>query len=178
MTDSYIELANVTISDKYHGELVQKRDLINTLNAAISSLEQLDKIKKSLFYGREYQNIASAGGATLAELPLDVAASQGYENAVKLIHGIIGVATEAGELLEALLKAIDGEELDVVNVSEELGDVFWYAAAILRVKGGSFSETQAQNIAKLRKRFPDGFSEFDANNRDIAAERLVLEQNQ
>ena len=45
-----------------------------------------------------------------------------------IIHGAIGLATEAGELSEAF------ETGDVVNIKEELGDALWYITLI-------FSET-------------------------------------
>jgi hypothetical protein len=41
----------------------------------------------------------------------------------------------------------------------------------------TFDECQRINIAKLRQRFPDKFTEYDANNRDLFAERSQLESN-
>lgn len=42
--------------------------------------------------------------------------------------------------------------------------------------GQVFKEQLEKNIAKLRVRFPDKFTEELANNRNLAAERKVLEQ--
>lgn len=95
---------------------------------------------------------------------------------MNVIHAIIGKATEAGELLEALSAAAEGEAFDAVNALEEVGDGFWYDALLLRAIGSNFGEAQSVNIAKLRRRFPNAFTEFDANNRDLFEERKILEK--
>ena len=44
-------------------------------------------------------------------------------------HMALGMAGEMGEIIDAIKKAeIYGKELDRVNLAEEVGDVFWYAA--------------------------------------------------
>ncbi len=45
----------------------------------------------------------------------------------RIYHGIIGICTEVGEIVEAYEK----KEVDYVNIAEEIGDVFWYTAVIL-----------------------------------------------
>jgi NTP pyrophosphatase (non-canonical NTP hydrolase) len=93
-----------------------------------------------------------------------------------VLHGAIGIATESGELLDAIKKHIYYEkQLDVVNLKEELGDLMWYMALICYVHGWTFEEIQAQNIAKLRKRYPDKFTSEASANSDLVAERKVLE---
>jgi len=91
-------------------------------------------------------------------------------------HGILGIATEAGELLDALKKAIFyGKPLDLVNIKEEIGDAMWYIALICKANGWTFEEIQQQNIAKLKARYPDKFTQDKALNRDLPKEREVLE---
>ena len=97
------------------------------------------------------------------------------EQGAAIIHGVIGIATEAGELLEALLNAMNGKSFDAVNMAEEVGDVQWYIALLAKHCGFTLEESQQINIAKLRMRFGDKFSEFDANNRNLKAERSILE---
>ena len=89
-----------------------------------------------------------------------------------MLHGVIGAATEVGELLEAF--AILGK-VDDVNLAEELGDVLWYFAVICDEKGITFNGIQQAVINKLRKRYPEGFTEHDALNRDLDTERDQLE---
>jgi NTP pyrophosphatase (non-canonical NTP hydrolase) len=58
----------------------------------------------------------------------------------RLLHGMIGMCTEAGEVLDALKRHVyyvkdDGtrKELDEVNLLEEVGDLCWYLAIITDV---------------------------------------------
>lgn len=52
---------------------------------------------------------------------------------ISTIHGIIGIQTESAELLEAFSGTIMcGEEPDLVNIREELGDLLWYLSAVTR----------------------------------------------
>jgi NTP pyrophosphatase (non-canonical NTP hydrolase) len=98
-----------------------------------------------------------------------------FEN-VELLHGAMGISTEAGEILDVLKKQIYyGKQLDKVNLAEEVGDVLWYCALILRNIGMSFEEAAQMNINKLQKRFPEKFTEENAQNRDLDTERAQLE---
>ena len=38
------------------------------------------------------------------------------------LHGAMGIITELGEIIEA----IEARRIDVVNLSEEIGDILWY----------------------------------------------------
>ena len=83
------------------------------------------------------------------------------------MHGIIGIATEAGELIEALRFAmVEDKEIDAVNVKEEIGDIFRYCALLANELGVSFEDIQKANIEKLRSRYHNKFTEYDAKNRD------------
>lgn len=78
----------------------------------------------------------------------------------QLLHGAIGLAGEAGELLDAVKKhVLYGKELDKANVLEELGDALWYIAIALESVGSSFEEVMQLNHDKLEKRYPGGFTE-------------------
>lgn len=177
-TFDYIEEAHVTASDKYHGAQVSLSYFVGTVAEAIEALNRLDEIKKTLFYGRDCGIPAPEVGApTLANLPAWISDHPEHDAAaVNVIHAIIGKATEAGELLEALAAVANGEAFDAVNAIEEVGDGFWYDALLLRAIGSNFGEAQSVNIAKLRRRFPNAFTEFDANNRDLFEERKILEK--
>jgi NTP pyrophosphatase (non-canonical NTP hydrolase) len=94
----------------------------------------------------------------------------------RLLHAGIGIATESGEFLDALKKHIFyGKELDKVNLLEELGDLFWYMAIALDELGSTFEKEQARNIAKLKARYPEKFTESAAEVRDLQKERHILE---
>lgn len=93
-----------------------------------------------------------------------------------LLHGAIGLATESGELLDALKRALYyGGTLDRTNLIEELGDLEWYMAVIRDALGVDQAEVQRINVEKLKARYPEKFSSEDALERNLAAEREVLE---
>ena len=52
----------------------------------------------------------------------------------RLLHGLIGMCTESGEVLDALKRNLYyAKELDTVNLLEEVGDLCWYMAIIIDV---------------------------------------------
>jgi NTP pyrophosphatase (non-canonical NTP hydrolase) len=98
------------------------------------------------------------------------------EEVIRILHASMGLSTEAGELLDAMKKHIFyGKKLDMVNLQEELGDIFWYAAQLADAAGFTFEDTMEKNIAKLKARYPDRFTEKDAVNRNLDVERKILE---
>lgn len=93
----------------------------------------------------------------------------------RLLHAGIGLSTEAGEFLDALKKHIFyGKELDKVNLAEEMGDMFWYMAIVADELGFEFEEVMEKNIAKLKARYGDKFTEEKAEKRDLNTERNIL----
>lgn len=175
----YVAEAELTLSRQFHGELVAKHQFTVAVNQAIAALAQLDKVKKALFYGRD-AGLASKldGDVGVAPLPGMIALANSMDTAdvADYLHGVIGLATEAGELLEGMRDVINGKPLDLVNVKEEVGDGKWYMAILARVARFMWGEDERTNIAKLRARFPDRFTEYDANNRNLVAERAILEK--
>ncbi len=94
----------------------------------------------------------------------------------RLLHAGIGLSTEAGEFLDALKKHIFyGKELDRVNLKEEMGDLFWYLAIACDELGVEFEPLMETNIAKLKARYGEKFTEHKAENRDLETERTILE---
>lgn len=93
-----------------------------------------------------------------------------------LEHWIIGLATEAGELLDALKKAkFYGNNLDKVNIQEELGDIMWYLALAADSLDLTLEEIMDSNIRKLKKRYNDKeWSELCCANRDTAGEMHAM----
>lgn len=82
------------------------------------------------------------------------------------VHGIMGLATEAGECLDALKKSMFyGTDFDLVNLKEEVGDVMWYVAQICRSEGWDLEEVMQENIDKLKLRYPHNWNQQDAIKR-------------
>lgn len=94
----------------------------------------------------------------------------------RLFHGLLGLQSESGELADALKKTLYyGQPLDIVNIREEIGDVCWYLAILADATGTTLEECQRINIEKLKKRYPEKFTEENAAVRDLSAEREALE---
>jgi NTP pyrophosphatase (non-canonical NTP hydrolase) len=79
-----------------------------------------------------------------------------------LIHMTMGISGEAGELLDAIKKAvIYGKPLDRANVIEELGDIEFYLEGLRQGLMIRREETLTANISKLSVRY-DGLKYSDA----------------
>lgn len=95
---------------------------------------------------------------------------------IRLVHAAQGLSTEVGEFTDVLKKWVFyGRPVDEVNLEEELGDLMWYVAEAANALGADLGKIMATNIEKLRARYPDKFTEFDAQNRNLAKEREILE---
>lgn len=85
---------------------------------------------------------------------------------VRLLHTVLGIATEAGEVVDVLKKEIFyHREFDKEHFLKELGDVLWYVAMAADILGVKLEDVMNMNIAKLRARYPEKFSCELANNR-------------
>lgn len=73
---------------------------------------------------------------------------------VDLIHAVLGITGEAGELLDAVKKhSIYNKPLDRENVIEELGDLEFYMEQLRQRLDITREQTLDANIAKLGVRY-------------------------
>lgn len=165
--------------------------LVNMLKAHIASGNILDMIKKNAFYGKEIDrdkfnnylstivtvgvqtnmfNNTTINGQAYTTPPVDI------DIDTRVFHSLIGILTESTELAEALLKIIVTGNADNVNILEEFGDIGWYEAIGIDALDGDFEQILNTNIEKLRKRFPEKFTNEKAIDRDLEVERLTLEE--
>lgn len=85
---------------------------------------------------------------------------------VVLIHGVMGIVGEAGELVGILKRQmVYGGRAKREDIAEELGDLLHYMMYLMNEHGLTLSELMCYNMAKLKKRFPQGFSKADAVKR-------------
>jgi NTP pyrophosphatase (non-canonical NTP hydrolase) len=85
---------------------------------------------------------------------------------MRLLHASIGMSGETGEVLDNLKKSVMyGKELNKENLLEECGDILYYMAVMLHELNSDFEQVMQMNCEKLRKRYPNGFSEKDAIER-------------
>lgn len=80
----------------------------------------------------------------------------------------LGLGGEIGELLNVVKKHIYHghirEEVDA-KISDEVGDLLWYITMLLELFNLSLEDVAENNIAKLKNRYPGGFSKEASQNR-------------
>ncbi len=100
--------------------------------------------------------------AALVKPGADILASLTPEDC-HLLHMAVGIAGEAGELLDAIKKAvIYRKPIDRTNVMEELGDINFYMEGLLQGLNMARQETLDANIAKLHVRYGSKYSDKSA----------------
>ncbi len=165
--------------DQFCAENCSAIKLTDAVFAATRATDKLDKFKRALFYDKveiadrveilPYNRFAlhdpkdDSAEVLKAGLPAVVQRPNFF------IHGLIGAATEAGELLELLTG-----QSEKFNPLEEVGDILWYLNLALTSIGATFEEAMAANIAKLATRYPEKFTTERALNRDLEAEAKAL----
>ena len=74
-----------------------------------------------------------------------------------LIWGL-GIAGEAGDVASCIKKTFSHTNDQRSGIRENLGDTFWYAAAICNYFNWNMDDILKENIEKLEKRYPKGFT--------------------
>lgn len=183
--DEYIKGAVSTESVKEEIK-VNKKFLKHVIAMHIASGNLLDHIKKHAFYGREYDHrgmdkhimdisdtMKQLQDMTFDELDDD---EEVLNIDTRIFHAMIGTATEAVEIVEAI--NIDEPALDLINIGEEFGDLNWFQAIFCDASGIEWNNILDVNAEKLFKakeaRYKKGFTEDAANKRNLDAEREVL----
>jgi hypothetical protein len=163
--------ADKTCSIEWGAHKVNRADFLGQLRVFAVTAQILNLYKKLLFRGKLPEDVGLLQPSNTASL-LDFIPDAD----VDLVHGIVGIATEAGEAVEILIAMIEGTAPDRVNAVEEVGDLRWYMNRVLRWANVTDEECERANIAKLHGRgFAFGFNAQADSNRDLQAERAILE---
>jgi NTP pyrophosphatase (non-canonical NTP hydrolase) len=170
--DNYHDfVAELAAPGRLREELVPPALLNSQLFKDAYNTRIIDDIKKALFYGRDTDlldywrdQLGHTTGATYDVVHKD------------LLHAILGMRSESGELIELLYTAlVDKTEIDRTKLISELGDVLWYLALACNVLGINLWDVIDGNVTKLLKRFPNAkFSEALAINKNVDAENELL----
>lgn len=84
-----------------------------------------------------------------------------------IINACLGLSGEVGEVNDLIKKNMfQGHPLNKDDLINELGDIAWYLAEAATALQIDLDEILTRNIAKLKKRFPDGFSTDKSINRE------------
>jgi NTP pyrophosphatase (non-canonical NTP hydrolase) len=98
---------------------------------------------------------------TFAEYHAERMAAQGqtHNQRDQLSVGALGLAGEAGEVIELIKKHLyHGRDLPADKLLLELGDVLWYVTYTADALGLTLEDVARTNNQKLRARYPQGFS--------------------
>lgn len=91
----------------------------------------------------------------------------GIDKRGNLVCSLLGIAGESGEVIDLLKKYIfHATPLDTTHLKKEVGDLMWYITLLCNTMGLDLEEVFKANIDKLSKRYPHGFSIYDANHRE------------
>ena len=87
----------------------------------------------------------------------------------RLTNFSLGLVGETGEVVDCIKKILyHGHDLEMNRdkLMIELGDLLWYTATLANTAGITMQEIAEANIAKLRKRYPEGFDPERSRNRE------------
>jgi NTP pyrophosphatase (non-canonical NTP hydrolase) len=78
----------------------------------------------------------------------------------RLLDAAAGLAEESGEILGLVRKhAFQAHPLATDRLRTELGDALWCLSVTAKSAGFTLEEVAQANVAKLRARYPDGYSD-------------------
>lgn len=164
--------ADKTCTVHWNPQNVNVEDFRRTLKHVVELAAIVNLYKKLLFRGVD----PGAIHMRVPEFSESLAGNGGHipGNEIDLVHGVVGVVTEAGEAAEILLDLLEGKPADRVNAIEESGDLRWYVNRILRWADCTDLQCEMTNIDKLHGRHGSTFDVFRDANRDLQRERERL----
>ena len=173
--------SNPDQSAMYNGSLLWQTIRLASLVGAL-----MDLVKKQIFYGSKKVKEEDID-AKVAEIAGSLRGLQLVRNSpverrqigadLQILHSIVGCVGEAGEMAEAALKLLAGQDIKT-NLEEEFGDNMYYLAIGMKYLGVTQEQVFDSNMAKLSTRYPEGYFSLDrAENRDLDAEKAALERS-
>ena len=134
--------------------------LKHCIESMVAESSRLDVVKKHAIYNKHADLFVGTIELAIVK-DVEITPEQ-----CELLHAAIGIAGEAGELLDAVRKHVfDWQPLDRENVIEELGDLNFYFEAACQAIGVSREDIEELNMAKLFERYKDGYSDQQAQER-------------
>lgn len=84
-----------------------------------------------------------------------------------LLHALHEMAGEVGEIHSLFQKVYQGHTLDDEDLCLEVGDLLWGIAELCTARGWDMGVVAERNILKLKRRYPEGFSEERSLHREV-----------
>lgn len=155
---TYMREFGRTLSRGFHSASVSPTWLRLRIRERGVLASRLKKARNALFYGCKPDDPVMANGF-----------SEAFLRKPDLLHALLGIDCESFELLEMAFSEDAGEELRR-RVVEEAGDLLYFVALALSSVESDLDEAMEVNIAKLRDRYPERFS----NARYLPAQSAVV----
>lgn len=151
-----------TCSDLLHGALGVMTEVVE-LHDAHDEVNTIEELGDVMWY---CALLCRATGSNLEDVWDEDVGALAFRN----------VLTDAGKLLDLVKRQLAyGKPADQLEVNRLVGRIVIGVHVASVLAGSCIEEVCERNIAKLQKRFPEKFTEAAAVNRDVAAEREVLE---
>ena len=83
-------------------------------------------------------------------------------NSEKLHHALFGISGECGEISSIFQKMLQGHPYSEEQLRGQIGDLLWFVSELCFVIGIELDDVAKENVEKLKKRYPNGFSEKDS----------------
>jgi NTP pyrophosphatase (non-canonical NTP hydrolase) len=147
-------------------------EMMTFLHEAVELGERMNKFKRAIYYGSEIE-LADEDPTRTSAAATQI--SRVDSEFIRLLHSGMGLFTEAGEFIEALISYLENGDIDLINLGEELGDSCWYIAIGSSGVKIPLSKIMITNITKLEKRFGKKFNKKRALLRNLQDERKILD---
>ena len=183
--DQYLVESEKTLAPQDDEQCKVDNEFLLDTNYLMRAGNMCDRLKRLIYYKADINDVNERYDRQDKRIqaivenvpPLLDQPGQLSQKEMNLLHAALGIGSEAGELMEEVISSIlENREVDAVNMKEEVGDLLWYLAVVCRDCGFTFEQAMETNIEKLAKRYPNKFTTTDAVNRDVEAEREILEK--
>ena len=105
--------------------------------------------------------------STYQSLAMRTVSPAGRDGLPALQNAALGLAGEFREFADIIKKAsFQGHQIDSQHLSEEVGDILWYCALAASALGKDLGQIAADNVEKLRRRYPNGFEQERSLHRE------------
>lgn len=173
----YMDEADATNSTIFRPQQIDRDAFLANLKSVRDLCEVLNLYKKLLVRGKTPEQLDMKMPLLHNSLAVEFDPVNCPDSTINVLHGAVGVITEAGEVADLLIRAIEDGDRDDVNVLEECGDLRWYIARMLRGINRTDRDCERTNINKLRGRHGATFDAERDANRDLVLERQKLEKD-
>lgn len=162
-------------TEKHLKQLVRSYEFLkDILEEARDQGLVIDKLKKYSFYGKDSDELVEQMTPTY---PVGSKAER-IKQCLDLLHGLVGIIGECGELAEEVLLHIEEDKsLDILNVREEGSDILWFLNLIVAFAGTDIPNVGHANILKLKFRHPKAFAVVEHAARNKSGELKPFESN-